>query len=142
MMWQEFEALAGYEVTYEDYTNIIEPMYMATSLSKQEFVKCIDKKRFALKTQKELVREMRTLAKQIAEEVEHTGAYELKRTLEEKVRAYAKRFHGYKDEDFSSWYGYEEEYTYPTIQRGCRYPVAVCFGRDRTEYERLTLIKQ
>lgn len=41
MMKHEFEALAGYEVTYEDYSKIIEPMYMAIpeSISKQEFVK-------------------------------------------------------------------------------------------------------
>ena len=29
MMKHEFEQIAGYEVTWEDYTNIIEPMYMA-----------------------------------------------------------------------------------------------------------------
>ena len=44
MMKHEFEKLAGYEVSYEDYTKIIEPMYMATDLSKAEFVKCIDRK--------------------------------------------------------------------------------------------------
>ena len=48
MMKHEFEALAGYEVSYEDYDKIIEPMYMATTLSKEEFVKVIDKKRFAI----------------------------------------------------------------------------------------------
>ena len=30
MMKHEFEALAGYEVSFEDYNNVIEPMYMAT----------------------------------------------------------------------------------------------------------------
>ena len=49
MMKQEFEALAGYEVSTEDYNNIIEPMYLATDLSKQDFVKTISKKRFAVK---------------------------------------------------------------------------------------------
>lgn len=33
MMHHEFERIAGYEVSYEDYTNIIEPMYMATDTS-------------------------------------------------------------------------------------------------------------
>ena len=42
MMWKEFEEIAGYEVSYEDYANVIEPMYMATELSKREFVKCLD----------------------------------------------------------------------------------------------------
>lgn len=48
MMKHEFEAIAGYEVSTEDYEKIIEPMYMATTLSKVEFVKCLDKKRFAM----------------------------------------------------------------------------------------------
>ena len=46
MMHKEFEELAGYEVSFEDYNNIIEPMYMATNLSKQEFVKCLNLKFF------------------------------------------------------------------------------------------------
>ena len=49
MMKHEFEAIAGYEVSEEDYRKIIEPMYMATDLSKEEFVKVINKKRFAIK---------------------------------------------------------------------------------------------
>lgn len=49
MMKQEFERLAGYEVSAEDYNNIIEPMYMATDLSKQEFVKTINRKAFEVK---------------------------------------------------------------------------------------------
>ena len=49
MMKHEFEELAGYEVSNDDYNNIIEPMYMATNMSKADFVKCIDKKRFEKK---------------------------------------------------------------------------------------------
>lgn len=49
MMKREFEEIAGYEVSNEDYYEIIEPMYMALNLSKSEFVKCMDKKRFAQK---------------------------------------------------------------------------------------------
>lgn len=48
MMKHEFERIAGYEVSAEDYNNIIEPMYMATNLSKEDFVKTISKKRFAV----------------------------------------------------------------------------------------------
>ena len=46
MMHKEFEELAGIEVSYEDYTNIIEPMYMAGNLSKREFVKTLNLKFF------------------------------------------------------------------------------------------------
>lgn len=49
MMKQEFERIAGYEVSTDDYNNIIEPMYLATDLSKQDFVKTINRKRFAVK---------------------------------------------------------------------------------------------
>ena len=58
MMKHEFEALAGYEVSVSDYDNIIEPMYMATQLSKEEFVKVISKERFALKSREELIQEI------------------------------------------------------------------------------------
>ena len=44
MMKHEFEKLAGYEVTNETYDNIIEPMYMATNLSKSEFIKTLNRK--------------------------------------------------------------------------------------------------
>lgn len=51
MMKHEFEELAGYEVSNEDYDKVIEPMYMALNMSKAEFVKCLDKKRFAKKSE-------------------------------------------------------------------------------------------
>ena len=67
MMYQEFENIAGYEVSYDDYTNIIEPMYMATNLSKQEFVKCLDRKQFDLnykkqQYKKQLLKEMKAIS--------------------------------------------------------------------------------
>jgi hypothetical protein len=52
MMKHEFEALAGYEVSTETYDNIIEPMYMATNLSKAEFVKTLNRKSFEQKKER------------------------------------------------------------------------------------------
>lgn len=49
MTKHEFETLAGYEVSTESYNEIIEPMYMATNLTKQEFVKTINRKAFEIK---------------------------------------------------------------------------------------------
>lgn len=46
MMHKEFEEIAGIEVSFEDYTNIIEPMYMAANMSKFEFVKTLNLKFF------------------------------------------------------------------------------------------------
>ena len=54
MMKHEFEELAGYKVSITDYDQIIEPMYMATNLSKMDFVKCIDRKRFEKKPEVKL----------------------------------------------------------------------------------------
>lgn len=84
MMKFEFEELAGYEVSNEDYDNIIEPMYMSVNLSKQEFVKVIDRKRFEVKHQKS--QEQIELEESIKEEIK-----ELKESIkwhQEKIDAY------------------------------------------------------
>ena len=47
MMKHEFEELAKIRVTSADYDNIIEPMYMATNLSKADFIKTLNLKFFA-----------------------------------------------------------------------------------------------
>ena len=64
MMKYEFEALAGYKVSDEDYNKIIEPMYMAVELNKQDFVKCIDRKRFEVKvkTERQYINEIKKIA--------------------------------------------------------------------------------
>lgn len=67
MMKSEFEAIAGYEVSWTDYHDVIEPMYMSTELTKQDFVKCLDPTRFALRTERQLIDEMQ-------EEAEHLRA--------------------------------------------------------------------
>ena len=56
MMKQEFEKIAGYEVSTEDYNNTIEPMYMATSMNKQEFVKTLNRKQFEKKHEPQTVK--------------------------------------------------------------------------------------
>lgn len=52
MMWKEFEELAGYEVSFDTYEKVIEPMYMATDLSKADFVKVINRKAVELKRER------------------------------------------------------------------------------------------
>ena len=94
MMKYEFEALAGYEVSYEDYNKIIEPMYMATDLSKEEFVKTISKKRFALKPLNKIVKEMKECAKSLKESCTHYTDYETKDRLEALSREYTNRKYG------------------------------------------------
>lgn len=56
MQKKEFERIAKIEVTEETYTKVIEPMYLATDLSKQDFVKLLNLKALeAPQTKKEKV---------------------------------------------------------------------------------------
>ena len=93
MFKEEFEKLAGYEVSYSDYVNIIEPMYMATDLNKSEFVKTINKKQFALKTRKQLLNEIKKIALEVENNCGTTGAYEESKQLYTKINEYAMRFY-------------------------------------------------
>jgi len=94
MMKHEFERIAGYEVSTEDYNNIIEPMYMATDLSKEDFVKVIDKKRFALKPLKKIVKEMKECAESLKESCTHYTDSETKERLNSLALEYAERKYG------------------------------------------------
>lgn len=91
MMKHEFEEIAGYEVSFEDYNNIIEPMYMATNLSKQDFVQTINKKRFALKPVSKIVKEMKQIAAQLEETCTHYTDFVAKEKLESLCREYIDR---------------------------------------------------
>ena len=128
MMKKEFEKIAGYEVSNEDYKKIIEPMYMAVDLSKEEFVKIIDKKRFALPTKAELIKKMRKIANEIAETVEINGAYALQKELEEVFKNFEKRFGWDHHYDLRM-------YTATEIRRGCTFPVQIVFYSEVTKAE-------
>lgn len=91
MMKEEFEKLAGYEVSFEDYSKIIEPMYLATDLSKPEFVKCVSKKRFAVKPKSWYITEMQKIAAQIKSTCDHYTDYEKIEKLKDLVYQYIKR---------------------------------------------------
>ena len=129
MMWEEFENLAGYQVSFKDYSEIIEPMYMATNLSKQEFVKCIDKKRFALRTDKQLVQEMRKLAKHLMETCEGYTDFDSQKRLEELAKEYGDRFWGGFE-----WYIHTETTGgrfWNAPGRGCSFPAKLVFYCDK-----------
>ena len=102
MMWEEFEKLAGYSVTYEDYINVIEPMYMATNLNKQDFVECLNPKRFSLEyrrkmLRKQLISDMRVLAQTVFDNLGETGmeGWDAWISLRAKAREYDKAFRHY-----------------------------------------------
>lgn len=90
MMKHEFEALAGYEVSVADYDNIIEPMHMATKLSKEEFVKVICKERFALKSREELIQEMKEIAGHLKKTCENFTDIEAEEKLETLAAEYKR----------------------------------------------------
>lgn len=145
MMWKEFEELAGYEVSYEDYTNVIEPMYMALpeKYTKQDFVKMIDKKRFALKTKKQIENEMKKIAQYIFDNCGLKSYYEEEDKLNKLAREYASRFFGYTNDDTKSWFIINRDYAYCGVrqERGCTFPEELVIGRDYTEYTRLALVR-
>jgi arginine/lysine/ornithine decarboxylase len=128
-MKYEFEQIAGYEVSDSDYDQIIEPMYMALdSITKADFVKMLDKKRFALPTQKELVKEMRAKAAYCAENCYHFTCYEQENELDELIKAYKERFYR------SAWTIIERGH-----KNGCTYPETLIIGFANMEFERIKL---
>ena len=121
MMKHEFEAIAGYEVSEEDYRKIIEPMYMATDLSKEEFAKVICKERFAIKTREELICEMREIAEHLKEACEHFTDFEAKEKLEKLAEEYKNRIAPYGGFLINTRYTME----HLGDCRGCSYPAEV-----------------
>ena len=120
MMKAEFEKLAGYEVSTEDYNNIIEPMYMATDLSKEEFVKVIDRQRFALKTREQIIRKMKMYARHLKDTCDKYTDYEVIDKLNKLAEEYKERF---------CFYGFliNSKYTLEHLGecRGCTYPAEI-----------------
>lgn len=137
-MKQEFEALAGYEVSFKDYNEVIEPMYMATNLSKQDFVKCIDKKRFALRTEKQLLTAMRKEAKHIMETAEHYTDFESRDRLDNIVTEYTERFWA-----GLQWFFHTEttgDRFWNAPGRGCSFPAELVIVNSKgKEYKRIKL---
>ena len=132
MMKHEFEALAGYEVSTEDYNTIIEPMYMATNLSKQEFVKIIDKKRFALKPISKIVKEMKKVAEELKDTCNHYTDYELKDKLDALCKEYIER----KGLTGFAGYMFNDEMT----MQKCYYPKSVSIYGFKT-YKNIEVIE-
>lgn len=140
MMKHEFEKIAGYEVSDPDYYNIIEPMYMAVELSKEDFVKLLDKKRFALPTKKQMQNQMKKIAEHLRETCEHYTDYKAQLELEKLAREYARRFYNIDTNDINDYVFLNRQYAYPEIQRGCTYPCELVIGRKDFEFERATLV--
>lgn len=113
MLKTEFEKIAGYEVSFNDYYNIIEPMYMSVDLTKTQFVKILDRKRFALKSKEQLLKEIKNLAKLCKKNCDHFYDSKSEEKLYNLIKELKERF----DEDIRV----EQKKT----QRGCYYPASL-----------------
>lgn len=96
MMKYEFEKIAGYEVSDDDYYKVIEPMYNATDLDKLDFVKLLNRKAFDLGAKKKaLVKEMKEIAKHLRETFTRYTDYDAKERLEDLIEEYEKLIGAY-----------------------------------------------
>jgi len=130
MMQQEFEQLAGYEVSYDDYVNIIEPMYLATNMDKADFVECINKKRFALKPLKNIIKEMKQCAASLKQTCTHYTDQDTKDRLDELIETYVER--KYPGIDIHYW-------TEDEMLWSCYYPVKVVISGNHKFLEEIQL---
>lgn len=136
MTKSEFEKLAGYEVSNNDYCKIIEPMYMSVDLSKEEFVKVIDKKRFAIKTKQQIAAKMKSLAKHLRDTCDYYTDYNA-------INELNKHAEEYKEKVYASGFIINSKYTLEHLGdcRGCSYPASIEFYNScYHEIDRIELV--
>lgn len=138
MMWQEFERIAGYEVSYEDYTKIIEPMYNATNLSKQEFVKVLDRKQFDLGykrkvEEKRLISRMKEISQDMKDLCGRTTTYDEYEELRKVARQYI--------DEFPLWMAPHHEFETAYGYGNCTYVKAlIWYDHNWNEVKRIELV--
>lgn len=140
MMYQEFEEIAGYEVSYEDYNNIIEPMYNATNLSKQEFVKTLNLKFFKDRMPKPEKNIKRMLVRnKVGERMTPNGCYyyiEFVELVDVVIKTGQYVIKPLDDEDFANLrkegrdldYGYDYDFDYTRCVNTNKKPVELSFA--------------
>lgn len=101
----EFEIIAGYEVSVYDYKNIIEPMYMATKLNKTEFVKLINRKEFEITDERKALDKIRLYAELLRLNPVKRGFFFAPKWFIDMVDDFALKFYGSK----FTWIGCEED---------------------------------
>ena len=140
MMYQEFMEIAGYKVSYDDYKNIIEPLYMAApdNMTKADFIACLNRKRFEVKTrtERQIINEARKIAQFLYENCGRRSYHEEKNQVEKLSRELEKMF----GIIVITIPGYEFE----EVKRGCTYPKEFVYytADGRTETKRVKLIKE
>lgn len=124
MMWSEFEELAGYRVSHDDYVKYIEPMYNVLDIDKTEFVKMINKKRFAVRPSIAIMRDMKKCAESLRKTCTQFTDYETIDKLDSLVKEYINNLYG----NHNIYVSYLYEYY---LIGGYHYPVSVeIFGNS------------
>lgn len=93
MFKEEFEKLAGYKVTRLDYFRVIEPMYMATKLNKEEFVKVINRKEFETTPEKEALDKIRLYAEEYRNNAKNDGKFFITTEFNNMVEEFARKYY-------------------------------------------------
>lgn len=136
MMWKEFEEIAGYEVSYDTYNNIVEPMYMAVpdSMTKQQFVKLLNRKAIEKRSVKAIVKEMKPLAESLKNTCDHYTDWDTKAKLDALIDELNK------NADADVRFMVCTETTLPDY-RGCSFPAYLVKYNQFTyhELDRITL---
>ena len=146
MMKHEFEKLAGYQVSWEDYNNILEPMYSALpdNITKEQFVEMIDRKRFSVTDKKrKMVREMRKIATYIFEHCGQASFCEEEQQLHSMIQEYEEQFLQIDPRDSGAGYYVDRKHAYRGYlqDRGCSFPYKVGFFRGDNMMAELILVK-
>ena len=149
MLKSEFEAIAGYRVSDADYYGIIEPMYGATDLNKQDFVNCLNRKRFEIKVSnptnpRTIIKTMRGIAQDIFEYCGQRSFSKEEEELDRLARKLAKEQYGVDLSDSKDYIYFDRGYAYYGVpqDRGCTYPKELVIGRYHKEIARITLVKE
>lgn len=148
MLKEEFEKIAGYEVSYDTYKNIIEPMYNAIpeNITKYEFVKMFDKKAFALPSANSYLKIVKEEAKHLFEICGKGYDWQSQERMERAAKNYMKRKYGIDWYDDMNAYCSFTKGSEFSNGRGCTFPKELVIGYIKgatiTEYERITLNKE
>lgn len=122
MFKEEFEKLAGCKVSRLDYFRIIEPMYMATKLTKEEFIKVINVKEFETTPEKEELEKIRLYAEEYRNNVKKDGKFFITEEFNNMVEEFARKFY----DSNKIWIGAEHDIL------GCMYPCEFQIMNEKT----------
>ena len=122
-MYQEFQTLTNLSVSFEEYTNTIEPKYMSSTLNKQDFCKRYTNKQ----TEKPLAKELKEIKETIKDFKDNRS---FAKREEKKIIANHKE--KLKDYDSQNWVDQNFIRTLEQRRESDIYNLYEMFGNDAT----------